>query len=296
MHGCRECDWDACESCMDQAESGLVKCETIRELVVECRAYLPQLNTPSGESEDQLALKALSRRLLEKETTAVVELASLLEIPGRITFHEFLGVIMPALYSACVSRADAPTLPQNHRSKKARMLGGAALSDSANSDSESRQVFCNAVVRYRIGEVKESKRKSKPKSEQSEERTTSDSTAVDNEFKGVSELVRRLQQVISLYEDVTVFPTSFENREAHHGNNELQSLKKPLSLTLKPSQFEEHAASGNVDLLFSVEPLLVIKDLEGQILRSSRLNTSAYQSYCSRYVEIFVASTVRSLF
>ena len=31
MHGCRECDWDACEDCTDKAEAGIVKWKYIKE-------------------------------------------------------------------------------------------------------------------------------------------------------------------------------------------------------------------------------------------------------------------------
>ena len=40
MHGCHECDWDACESCMDQNEGGTVKWGCILELAMSCHRLL----------------------------------------------------------------------------------------------------------------------------------------------------------------------------------------------------------------------------------------------------------------
>src|SRR3569832_2327587 len=42
MHGCRECDWDACESCTDKSQSGIVKCGAIKDLAVMSRRLLTE--------------------------------------------------------------------------------------------------------------------------------------------------------------------------------------------------------------------------------------------------------------
>lgn len=282
MHGCRECDWDACENCMDQAESGLVKCETIRALVTECRGHLVQPEEADEmDTEDQDVLQGLCLRLLRQETEAAVELASMLNEPGKITFHQFLGTILPAMYSACVF---VPCKTASHRSKKARMLGASAEQDITVDDHDRRQIFCDAVVRNLIGVVKDSKPASIAKSGDSSEIDASGEVSEEYEFKGTSELVRRLHQIVSLYEEVPVFRASFEKSNGSSGSNELQSLKRSVALTLSPSLFEEHAGSSCSDIRLSAEPLLEMKDLERQVLRGATLSSPAYHSYCTRYV------------
>ena len=40
MHGCRKCDWDACEACTDKVEGGIMKWKFVRELSSRCQQLL----------------------------------------------------------------------------------------------------------------------------------------------------------------------------------------------------------------------------------------------------------------
>jgi len=116
MHGCRECDWDACECCTDRSEGGLVKWSHVRGLALECQRILSgeddelvdEVDELKGEdrnirqdiSPDDEVLQRLSIGLRGMKCESVHDLVALLKIPGRITFHEFKSYILPSLHSA----------------------------------------------------------------------------------------------------------------------------------------------------------------------------------------------------
>ncbi|MEM7316915.1 MAG: hypothetical protein AAF497_27605, partial [Planctomycetota bacterium] len=93
MHGCRECDWDACETCTNQVEGGIVKWGYILELAVTCRKLLD--GQPEGNASTSAAVmnvdetfddskvsalpdfETLASRLRSREKDSAGELASL---------------------------------------------------------------------------------------------------------------------------------------------------------------------------------------------------------------------------
>ena len=115
MHGCRECDWDACEACTDQVEGGIVKWETIIELAVSCRKLLEETN---DDSDDRMNVdkvydgwsKApvtpdfsdLVLRLRLRDDSALPDLASKMATSDQMTNHEFVSFVLPALHAALV--------------------------------------------------------------------------------------------------------------------------------------------------------------------------------------------------
>lgn len=150
MHGCRECDWDACEFCTDKAEGGIVKWKYVRELASKCQELLSQATLTSKENDlpkdiDWLALgtqisestddamdaNTLSIRLLQRDPDSLRILASMLSNRGQLTMHQFLCVILPALHSALMGKSDGRRLElrrsgAGRRSKKPRVAGLAA--------------------------------------------------------------------------------------------------------------------------------------------------------------------------
>ena len=57
MHGCRECDWDACETCTDKLEGGTVKWGHILELAVACRKVLDDTEEGHASMDDADGMK-----------------------------------------------------------------------------------------------------------------------------------------------------------------------------------------------------------------------------------------------
>jgi len=112
MYGCRECDWDACESCTDKAEGGLVKWKNIQLLSVEFQEKISIFDCPDNESmtvnenhpfackHDEL--QNISNGIRRKESKAIQDLGEMLDIPGKVTLYEFATYILPTLHSALI--------------------------------------------------------------------------------------------------------------------------------------------------------------------------------------------------
>jgi hypothetical protein len=319
MHGCRKCDWDACEDCTDRSESGLVKCSSLRELSTECLRLLSEDAPADGEDDfpcsevfEELSrkdssaqLNSLSMGLLERSVEAAKELGLLLNNHGRITFHQFLTVILPALHASFVGSSSghdnaAPSVASGHRSKKARVTDG---SESSSLDSpEARLEYCREALSAMVTELPR-----KPSSsdglpalfsfarsetvdlEENNEMSLGsrrDNTSVDlYRYAGASELVRRLHQVLSLYEGVQVISTSAEKvvGSSTDRGGDLQALTKPIEIHLSPSAFNEsECVSPRIGSTIFAEPLVPFADLKLHILRTYRLRDPGYLSFCER--------------
>jgi hypothetical protein len=324
MYGCRECDWDACENCTDRAESGVVKCNAIRELTSECRQLLSdgvlpdELESPDFKVVEKLSgndnsaeLNSLSIRLLERDVSAVEELSSMLTSPGRVTMHQFLTVILPALHASLTGRSPGNDSSQElrvgsgRRSKKARVIGGRRCDndDTVTDSPEDRVAFCKDIVRVMF--LKPSVKKGLAKEETNPELQDPTDHADDNEDPevledvenrgsgskdldvsiGTSELLRRLQQILSFFENVAVVSSSPDRKDGAPAGSQgadLQALTKPIEVHLYPSAFGESEATSDPRLVVHAEPLIQIADLELHVLRTCKLNHISYAEFCRR--------------
>jgi hypothetical protein len=142
MHGCRQCDWDACESCTDKIEGGMVKWRLVRELSSKCQDLLchcDDLSPDDAMKEDNewsermvenlksmdntSTISTLSIALLQRDPSSVETLAMMLNSSGQITIHQFLTVILPALHSSLMGKNVELKSKKNRRSKKPRVAG-----------------------------------------------------------------------------------------------------------------------------------------------------------------------------
>ena len=142
MHGCRECDWDACEQCTDMAEGGVIKLSKIKQMASECQ-HLLFANDESllAETHDLIGiplvsildrpgckdkaseLNKLSLRLLQRDTDSLDQLSLMLESPGQITAHQFVTLVLPSLHSSLVGRSEICRRQRfGPRCKKARVV------------------------------------------------------------------------------------------------------------------------------------------------------------------------------
>jgi hypothetical protein len=178
MHGCRICDWDACEVCTDKAEGGLVKWKFIREIASKCQTLLCQ-DEASGlddtmkednewsermveslKSMDNASdVNTLSIRLLQRDPASIRALATMLSNRGQITIHQFLMVILPALHSSLLGKAsNGNRTKSNRRSKKPRVAGNAFIQrdteDRAQGSEEERLVFAREVLKHLVHPTK----------------------------------------------------------------------------------------------------------------------------------------------
>jgi hypothetical protein len=334
MHGCRECDWDACERCTDAAEGGIVKWNYIRELASEC---LGLLTSDSAEENSELAEKILesslavdnrseinnlSIRLLQRDGDAVKELSSLLKTRGGLTFHQFLTVILPALHASLMGRSaencrvNVSRAGFSRRTKKPRVIGSSArdMDESFQSPpSDDRFSFCKDVIKClikdgmdnslqeektRFSDIADIKVVNLPRETSEDEDDGSDDglqeekarKTAESNYLGMiripPELLRRLHQVLSLYENVALMQPAHQ-RTGSPGPRvgDLQILNKPLEIRLFPFVSRQRPISAHVrkfSMSVHAEPLMAVSDLERHVLRTCCLTHSTHVSFCRR--------------
>jgi hypothetical protein len=302
MHGCRECDWDACESCTDKLESGLVKCTAISELATECSRLLTEeisVEDAMCKVEKDLEftfvadsasdLDEICKRLIAHDATSLRDLGNLLNKPGRVTAHQFISKVLPSLRASllgmtCGADESATQVGSTHRKKKARVLGSSADLRAATTE------FCREAFQLM---VQESNKKScesdaaKPglaltsSLSAREIETTSDSGLVDISYSdGASEILRRIHQVLALYENVQLITFADKLLESS-SVRAMQSLAKPIELHLSQSTFNgnEHISAQNRSLIYA-EPVIPLNDLQLHILRAFKVESPHYISFC----------------
>lgn len=320
MHGCRDCDWDACEDCTDLAESGLLKCSAIRELALECRKLLTHDSSAAVEVSidisDTIAslgqnscvdIEAVALALTDHDHNAVEELAHLLRTPGLVTIHQFMEIILPALHSACLGRpADSSPVNGGHKNKKAKVgMSFDEDKDMGSSSAMTRYQFCKEMVkmlilehgekasnsaaidRHQEGSVDEHEREGEGEGESELMISSSSGPSVSGReisfYAESSELLRRLQQVLSLHERVSVMggpPRRKPTNANGSTGSDLQALTLPLELKLLPSSFGEPVPCARNRLLLQAEPLLPLAELELHVLRGSVPLDAGYMAFC----------------
>ena len=309
MHGCRECDWDACEACTDNGEGGLVKCSFVQDLAASCNQQLMH-NKSSPRADDRWnglseldtgpKLNHLAVRLLQRDTNAVRDLSVLLDTPGQVTMYQFQVIVLPSLHAALMNGGKSLSqvlTPSGHRSKKARFSKGSFRNlDSLGSDDA--LPFCKELVRMLVtekivaldhckedvpddsmatGEEASIHNDSSPHSQDEEDR-------LDSVKTGTPELLGRLQKVLSMYEDVSILPTIVHAKSpAGSGRSNschLSVLSLPIELQLTPFPVDSSRKSSESAISVLIEPLIAARDLELHVLRTCSLKNTAYESYC----------------
>jgi hypothetical protein len=338
MHGCRECDWDACERCTDNGEGGIVKWNHIRALAAECQRLLsPDIESADRDAEvnDDQAEKVLKRlaaidnssevnnlsiRLLQRDWGSIKQLSSFLQVQGRMTVHQFLTVIMPALHASLLGRESendrlnvSPT-GSSRRTKKPRVVGSSSRDTEEGfhtHPNDDRLAFCKAVVKHLIKEVGENQETTstppqeyepmdseKSQRDSSDEEEGSDDGLEDDDDDidlGVSkvgpvsqmpELLRRIHQILSLYENVATAPQPYRKPQSSEDKSgDLQSLTKPLKIRLLPSVSRKRPNTSSLrgcSMDICAEPLVSVANLESHVLRTCSLAHPKYLAFCRR--------------
>ena len=323
MHGCRECDWDACEECTDKSESGLIKCTAIRELACGCLGQLSDSSEVSdglfnesqaavlrelSRDESSIALNDIAIRLLKHDVRAIRELAGLLQEPGCVTFHQFLSIALPSLHASLSGKSAEnddvfSTGRPGHKNKKARV---AESSSSSSLPLDSRFYYCRESIRYLLAEansdgINEPQSDGSAPAAKKEDSTVADevtdaqngplgSTPSNSRLYGeirysdlASELLRRVHQVLSLYDGVELYSSSAWGRDvAASEKGDLHALTKPLQLMVEQYALGQVKKSASRRLSLSVEPLVPVSDIELHVLRSCKVDDKAYKNYCQR--------------
>lgn len=173
MHGCRDCDWDACEDCTDKAESGVVKCTAILEIASTCQKLLSSDSCTNDKNSKPMCnfvenlitkdskanLTAFIKRVRRRDFHAAKELSTMLDTPGLVTVQQFRDEILPAIHASLVGSStesegfcaeDRST--SGRRSKKARVVGNpyCESGDPSLDSKEERFAFCREVVQLLV--------------------------------------------------------------------------------------------------------------------------------------------------
>lgn len=315
MYGCRTCDWDACEVCTDRGEGGIAKWRYILDLASECVVQLSSIEeegsvamqiegafdvAPMQDRESDL--KRLASRLREYDTSALIELKTLLLSPSLLTVNEFAMLILPALYAAIVvddsslsGRATRESQPMR-RNKKQRLRGSfhdtQRSSESrsenkfSNRDAFCRRLFVDLLDSSGRGEEVRPIHASLPAHASDDDiprLLRRGSRSVENEEqRKVPELLFKLRQILSFSEGVSLFETMGGSSRVEGRapvQSSLQSLTDPFEVELIPFSNKQGSRPGCATSVLA-EPLMPLSELQRHILRACRCNDRAYLDYC----------------
>jgi len=257
-----------------------VKWSHILELAVSCRKLLEggqaQTDAVDGMNIDEKApacpnFGALARKLRLKDESALSDVASMMKSSDRMTNHEFVTYILPALHGALVD-THGPTGNSQFCLKALE-----AFTDLVES-AASAEVRADDDSRMSVDEVSQDV----------------DATMVDSYQQAPMVLgnrvpsiaLRRIQDILSFSENVSVLHVLWDKKRngtsmALNGSK-LKSLAKPIELNV--SAWHPATASSTVrgDTAVFVEPLLPSLELERHVIRAGRIENEAYLSFCRR--------------
>eukprot|EP00934_Nitzschia_sp_Nitz4_P003384 Nitzschia sp. Nitz4//scaffold92_size79448//25933//35941//NITZ4_005388-RA/size79448-processed-gene-0.72-mRNA-1//-1//CDS//3329560177//3374//frame0 len=300
MFGCRECDWDACETCTDKGEGGVAKWEYVRETAQTCMSIFAQSQLVPNEMQvvtsnnslifpdNSVEVNNLSCRILQRDISCIEDLSKMLSRHGALTMHQFLGVLLPALHFALVEKElknaefDNAVLSTRRRSKRPRVLSSPREENRSQSSTE-RVAFARELSRILVtgnSESLEAEVDSSRAGERRQDDGTGSATMINSDF------LRRLHQILALYESVPVV-SSFKRKSRSNGtpsNDDLHALTKPITLKLVPvsGQKLQAPATKAQELQVKADPIVSIGDLAMHVLRSQCTFEQRYVTFCHR--------------
>ncbi len=332
MHGCRECDWDACEACTDKVEGGILKWKFVKELSEKCQEILGQ-NTTRGtgipneehlrwlvrveeslrQSDNSSDVNNLSIRLLQRDQDAIQGLANMLREKGRVTMHQFLMVILPALHSTLMGKSSSNEQSNPcRRTKKPRVAGVGSRENEGGIDAkeEERLEFAKEILKSLVNDYPlDTESIDRQEEDQPHDlMEDDDGDAVvnldDSEEHGESkvtkngehavarrlpELLRRLHRVLALHEDVSTPDVSHYSNKNDVTPGNLRSLKELMKIRLR--QQDSIGTKKKVfdkptkDVTIFSEPLVSVHDLTHQILKTASTTHPEYAVFCRKLVD-----------
>jgi len=316
MHGCRQCDWDACEACMDKQEGGIVKWKHVRALAAKCQElFHSSMDGNSMKEDNEWATRmveslkpmdntsdvnTLSIRLLQRDSDSVRTLSNMLGTRGKITFHQFLMVILPALHSSLTGKGSHRG-GRYHRSKKPRQD-----EDRMHSSEDERLEFAREILKLLVNrshkesdgmgfDDAESNHNSQDdhrldcdeddyegSDDEYEERHEAKMAALQekNKTKHISGFLRRLHQILALHEDVFTLNVGQSGQKETVSPNELRSLKSPVKIQLAQSTQQKKQ-----EAIIFVEPLVSVEDLSRQVMKTALKSHPQYIQFCQSLVD-----------
>jgi len=179
MHGCRKCDWDACATCTDKKEGGVVKWDYVKNLAKKVEEKISRVGVTkvpddlvadhiststsptsknkidSDMTDDVDFLQALAKKLAQRDLNTLDEILEMLNDPGKLTVHEFSIFLLPALHTALSSLSSSTATTNVNRSDSPRRKPMKKRHKRGNSPSRKgnkvvmnccdRRTFLNAI-------------------------------------------------------------------------------------------------------------------------------------------------------
>ena len=296
MHGCRECDWDACEDCIDLREGGIVKWKHVELVANECTRLLAEVDKcdPGDTVKAEISAKDWSLQMMAARIKALDEdvlsgLSVQLSSPGALTMFEFCNYVLPVLHEALCGRlmnerssliSAAYDPPRKKQRPQFRQTSNGVV-DRLDFMKKVANTLIVQPVSLSLNSEKadrESERKhASPMGINMDEDSATVVTTIRENRKHSTrhapELLRRLHDVLSFFEN---FPSS---RSILAGtvatSDDLHSLTKPW--TIEVFQFEQ-------PFVVRCEPLMQLSCLQNHLLRSTACSNPPFVAYCQRYV------------
>jgi len=271
-------------------------------------------------------VNTLSIRILQRDLESIQGLGFMLKHKGRVTMHQFLNIILPALHSTLMGKSAFNSGRTNisRRTKKPRVAGMVSgdFEERMETNEDERLEFAKEILKS-LASNKSPEHNNSPTCSQEDDQGNDDMEDDDIDYDGsddgyeehdevktdqknekvpakqLPELLRRLHQVLALHEDVSTIDVA--RKEGGVSSSDLRSLKKPIKIRhtqdatggTRKRVIQQHQRGRDVTI--HVEPLVSIDDLSRQILKTAANTVSEYVNFCRKLVEDSAIILVRTL-
>ncbi|KAI2505138.1 negative regulation of histone ubiquitination [Fragilaria crotonensis] len=290
MHGCRECDWDACEDCIDVREGGIVKWKYVQLISRECALAIDfQKCDNIDSSKAQLSakdwsLQTTSARIKALDVDVLQDLAAQLASAGALTMFEFSNHILPVLVEAlCGDSSVVSTPPVSQYDPPMKKRKPQFRTNSSNRpcfiDKFITTLIVQPVVKRFEVEVSDNERKQGDQFVPRGDRNVDPNAATEGEIptrikQHTPEILRRLHVLLSFFEKLPRSKVILTGTK--ETSDDLRSLTKPW--TIEVIQYDQ-------PFVVNCEPLMQLSCLKDHLLRSAACRDASFVSYCQRLAE-----------
>ncbi len=291
MHGCRECDWDACEDCIDVREGGIVKWKYVQLVSRECALAIDLRkgdNVDSSKAQlsaKDWSLQTTAARIKALDLDVLKELATQLASPGALTMFEFSNHILPVLREAlCGDSSVESTPPVSQYDPPMKKRKPQFRTNSSNRpgfvDEFVTTLIVQPVVKCFEVDVSDRERKQGDKSpslfETKGDGTVDPNATTEGEIPNclkqrTPEILRRMHVLLSFFEKLPRSKVILTG--AKETSDDLRSLTK--SWTIEVIQYDQ-------PFVVNCEPLMQLSCLKEHLLRSAACRDASFVSYCQR--------------
>lgn len=299
MHGCRECDWDACEDCINRGEGGVVKWAYVKELVDECILLHNSIQScvrqqsPTNQILDRSQFpQNLPSRIKALDCGALEQFSKQLECPGAVTMFEFTSYYLPVIHDTLYD-ASSNMLSHSRSTKYCEPPNKKRRSQYVSvSKTIDQSVFFAKVVNLLLlkpietsiaaaeNNIAMKENQHSEAQEEPEPATFPGDDTKSNNKQNNEDLTRHTPELLRRLHEVLSFCERFDCTPPNHGSNDLRSLTEPWEIEVAPvkSKFQEGLKSFHL----YVEPLTHTADLTRHLAQFAACKVPSYFTFCQR--------------